>query len=267
MMSFENIISKFNKENVFIKKCEIDEICFIVCELFSRYVIEGTLSENISHDYDPPWDCSGTLITEIVDEKDLLSCLFKKYKTLKNWSESTYTGATIAIGVSGCGLSHETYEDVIIQIVEDTIYTIIGKYLGQDWESEKLDELSLDLEYVLLEKINIISLNLAWDLTEKTVREKIKQESIKHNVEQKEKQNRILFAKDITEKYFFKYFDLRIESPNKKDLIKTIQDIYPCLSVEELEAIKHEGLNLSLSNKVSGIIRNLAEDEILKRKL
>jgi hypothetical protein len=266
MKALQDILIDFSKENVVINKRSIDSIRFTVCELFSRYVIDGTLLENISHDYDPPWDCSGTLIKEKIGENCTFLYLLKKYGTLGEWTKNTYTGATIATGVSGCGFNHETYEDEVMQIIEDTLYNVISDILGSGWESDKLDMLSMGLEALIIEDINSISLKVAWDLTENIVRDKIRQEKEKHKIEQKIREEQNQLIDEIRMKYFSEYIGCRIESYNKKDLIEKINKIYPCLTTEELNAIKTEGTKLNLSGKVSNIVRNLTVNELKNRK-
>lgn len=264
--SIQSVLVEFNKQNIQIKEADIGPFYFMLCEKFSRYVIGETLSEYISDDYDPPWDCSGHLITEDMGEKELLSYLCKKYYSLGDWAENTYTGVTIATGVSGCGLNHETYEDEIVQTIEEFIYHRIEDFLGPDWESDELDILSIDLASAIIDKMDTISLESAWDLTEKITREKIEQEHERRKKEQDIHENRVIISNDITRRYFSDFIKLRIEYPNKKSLLDTIRKIFPCLTVNELEAIEHEGLKLNLSNKVSWIVRDKSCVELDRRK-
>ena len=71
----------------------------------------------ITHDFDPPYDCSGKLIT--IEGQDRF--YVKNYNMLGDFFEE-YTGNTTATYWSGCGLSHDTYEKEYEELIRDYIY-------------------------------------------------------------------------------------------------------------------------------------------------
>lgn len=137
-MNLKELVSQ--KKEPFFQKI-FDEVTYI-------FMYED--KQTISHDFDPGWDHSGTVVDSSQKHK------LDDYKTFGDFAEVVFIGDTMATHMSGCGLSHErlnrkleqdcmemvrfTLNDLLEAIGKDTLIEIFIKeeYLSQEDDIEKV---------------------------------------------------------------------------------------------------------------------------------
>jgi len=188
---------------------------------FVEWVIAG-IDRKLSHDNDPPWDCSGQVKRMNADSLLLLA----RYTMLVDWAKNELTGHSRATFVSGMGLWWETYHDDIESVVETQMYDLLEAHcrnhfdLEDDaavWEHKLWDHVEyvmIYLESVLVDDAMQMTTSDAWQIYESEVRAELEarhRQAEKHAEEQKQ-------ARIFWRTHFPDLVDVRIELPQFREM-------------------------------------------------
>lgn len=122
-------------------------------KLFARWVMDG-VDRVFTHDYDPPWDHSGSLRSVITDSLTLLT----RHASLSDWAENEYTGYSEATFESGIGLSWITYYEEIRDYVERQMTDFVSAHCMDFWKIEDESNLFEDKRWDFSEIPIIVSI-------------------------------------------------------------------------------------------------------------
>lgn len=155
-----------NQFNCFVTFQQRQDILDEIMRLFTAWILEGR-KYNLTFDYDPPGGHSGKTFLEDLtgDERtELLS------GTLESWMKEL-TGEWLPTYCSGMGKYHRTYEDVVKECIENTLWEIFRAQfpanLSEDdlnafLESDELAEAQWDMADVIFEQAQHISASEAY---------------------------------------------------------------------------------------------------------
>ena len=153
----------------------------------------------ITHDYDPPWDCSGSLYSNPTNNRFHV----QQYDKVRDFFVE-YTGNSIASYVSGCGLFYETYEEYywewmeqefrsaqwsVVESLPDDVWIQLAHEIWGEEDVDLGDKEMLICEFIeefddnlfiyieeLLAKIGDMTMQLAYGLGEDQAMERIRKE-------------------------------------------------------------------------------------------
>lgn len=110
---------------------------FILNQLYMHFAYWISYEEKveITHDYDPEYDCSGS--ARHLYEKFNLN----DYKTVEDFCENEYTGGSTASFESGCGLYWDTYSHEVHNILSEHSGNIINN-ISQMFYNNHCDQIS-----------------------------------------------------------------------------------------------------------------------------
>ena len=113
-------------------RCDLQADC---ARRFVRWVMQG-IDRVLTHDYDPPWDTSGSLRQIKTDPLMLLV----RHKLLSDWAEHEYTGHSEATYMSGMGLMWLTYHQDIENDIQGEVTEYFVDYCVNHWNMERESE-------------------------------------------------------------------------------------------------------------------------------
>ena len=105
-----------------------------VCVLYLDWESKG-VSREITHCFDPPWDHSGTLQV----------CPQRKFRTLGEWMDKEYTGNSTATYISGMGLSWDTFEEEVIELINEGLFRALHDANSDIFQKEDVINLQNDI--------------------------------------------------------------------------------------------------------------------------
>lgn len=227
---------------------------------FVRWVLNGK-THSLSHDFDPPWDSSGTIRTENADQKSLLM----RYPTLDGWLENEYTGNSTATHTRGVGLSWDTYGDELEDMIEEGFEEVVVRLIS---ENPHIDEdlifyWAITPQHTLVEAfvhhIAKMTTSDAWDQYFPIIREQI---------EAQRQRNAIFQAKYDRLRVWWKRHFSDVESPLHKPqydamgigmrLEELLQDADP----EIVDVLATSSPPIATSNSVKLLIQDLAKQAL-----
>lgn len=244
-----------------------------VIDWFIRWVINA-IDHQITYDYDPPWDHSGTVRSIPTDPMILLT----RHELLAHWLEEEHTGQSKATYLSGYGLHWLTFNDELSELVQEMVHELVSGYWRRvhnhpdDYElhfDPVWDELDLEiicLEHALAEYISQSQLTTkqAWDENAAMVRAKIERERIEYQARVEQHHQMQEQIKEVWQAFFPDLMNMTIEMPQFREmkLEERIADVLTDIDPQIVEAMASGRFSppFICSISVRGTIQRIAKD-------
>jgi hypothetical protein len=237
------------------------------CCWFVRWVMTGVDIE-IIHDYDPPWDGSGSPRRQPADPMMLLI----RHDSLDSWMTAEPTGQSRASYLSGMGLFWDTYEDQLQEEIDSRVYHLLRTHwlklrdypddfeLSEDPDWEELFSVELHLQQALRLFVGRITTADAWKQYESVVHAQIAEERRQATIRQAEYERKRDLAQQFWRQHFADLTGQRIEYPEFVGLKlgPRIADILADTDPQVVEAIADLGLPGNFSTHASADIKYIA---------
>jgi hypothetical protein len=241
-------------------KTEVQRLARWSMELFTEWLLDGETFE-VNHGFDPSWDHSGMLIRRELTEEERREIMSG---TLGEWMRSQYSGTSTASYVSGSGLFHDTYQNVIEDHVRESISEVFRSQVSEEewWDIIENDDFAYfeaDLQFHIVDAIQPIPTRDAYQWCEKEVLRRRAQ----RKVENQNRQNYLAEcrrrASAFQRRYLpwlpTKYTDKPLwrNSGTEEQLREALKKADP----KTLEALKEVGLTGHFSNSVASEIEKI----------
>lgn len=257
---FNEKVNLLNSLGINIQDSDIYKIVMNIYVTFCENILKGICYE-ITHEYDPPFDSSGSLVRDIMLPEDLLKKYINEFNTLEEWADQVYIGHSEATYISGYGLGYPTYESEFTNQINSTFYSIVDEILSdrEDDVDSIIDGIVFEMSSILYNYIGSTSIEECWRIGQKVTEEKIQREKIERDERSRIYNEQYQISKEITNKYFNNQKSLwsnntkKITAENCELFMKYFNQILSILTIIELKAIERHGLVdfcVSLSNKV-----------------
>jgi hypothetical protein len=232
-------------------------------DLFTEWLLDGKTFE-VDHSFDPPGDNSGRLICRNLAEEERREIMSK---TLGEWMRSQYSGISTASYMSGCGLSHDDYQKVIEDHVQDRITDVLKSQVSDEewWEITDRDDFllfELDLQSHIVEAIQSIPTSEAYRWREKEVLRRRIQREIENQNRQKYLDECGRYARAFQRRHLPWFPTSFIDKTlwRNSGLETQLREALKKADSKTSEALRVVGLNGRFSNSVASEIRKLIEE-------
>jgi len=239
---------------------------------FANWVLDGKKRE-ITHDYDPPWDGSGTVLTRKMGEGALLYW----YRTLGEWMEEELTGNQTATFLSGCGLAAENFERRIRDSIERDMWESFRTELPEEDVMAIEEILGNSDAFVwgvevfadpLVKLFGQMKTDEVWEKFKDQVvfSRKLANEAVRRRWEFREALGEK--SKELLETSLPQITEAKIERPywKKENLGEYLEKILKKAEIEYVVAVAEVGLPGHFSNSVAAEIREIGKSVLESRR-
>jgi hypothetical protein len=250
-------------------KTEAQRLARWSMELFTEWLLDGETFE-VDHSFDPPGDHSGTLIRRKLTEEERSEIMSD---TLGEWMRTQYSGTSSASYVSGCGLFHENYQQVIEDYVQESIGEVLRSQVSEEewWdliEEDDFADFESDIRSDIIDAIQSIPARDAYQWCEKEVLRR----RVQREVEYQNRQNYLAECRRRASAFQSRYLPWLptrfIDKPlwRNSRIEEQLREALKKADSETLEALKAVGLKGNFSNSVASEIGKVLEEKEREEK-
>jgi hypothetical protein len=250
---------KLGDRSLIFSKTEVQRLARWSMELFTEWLLDGVTFE-VDHGFDPSWDHSGVLIHRKLTEEEKKENMSG---TLGEWMRSQYSGNSTASFMSGCGMFHDNYENVIEDYIKDSIGEVLRSQVSEEewWDITDNDDFcdfEADLRFRIVDAIQSIPTRDAYQWCEKAVLRR----RVRRDVENQKRQTYLTECSrraDVFQKRFLPWLPMNIDKPlwRKSGIEEQLKEALKNADSETLEALREVGLMGIFSNSVASEIEKI----------
>jgi hypothetical protein len=241
-------------------KTEVQRLARWSMELFTEWLLDGETFE-VDHGFDPPWEHSGMLIRRKLTEEESRETMSE---TLGEWMRSQYSGTSTASYVSGCGLFHDNYQNVIEDYVQESISKVLSSQVSEEewWgiiEKDDFADFEADLRLHIVDAIQSIPTRDAYQWCEKEILRRRAQ----RQVENQNRQNYLAECRrraSAFQRRYLPWLPTRfVDKPlwRNSGIEEQLREALKNADSKTLEALKAVGLTGHFSNSVASEIEKV----------
>ena len=252
---------KVGDRSLIFSKTEIQRLARWSMEIFTEWLLDGKTYE-VYHGFDPSWDHSGILIRRKLTEEERREIMSQ---TLGEWMRSQYSGTSTASFISGCGLFHDDYGNVIENYVQERIREVFMSQISEEewWDLGDNDDYVFcfepELQLRIVEAIQSILTKDAYQWCEKEVRRRRVQREVENQKRQAYLAECSRRASAFQSRYLPWLPTIYIDKPlwRKNGIEEQLREALKNADSQTLEALTEVGLPGRFSNSVTSEIKKL----------
>ncbi len=262
------LLSRGRFGDVVISNQDVSNFVDRICTLYSLWVIDS-IDRDITYENDPPWDHSGSIISETSSEGALL----EKYDTLGAWMDDAYTGQSDATFESGCGLRYFTYSTEVDYLVRDFYADVVRIGIVSDDDREDFidsyvgENLDMDIEQVLVEAIQKIACQYAWVRGRERALGENEEQAVLSAAEARQHEKFEATAMQWAERTCQGILAVKLDGPSKSSWQSKVMAAIKLATDDELRALSKFGTcPLNFSNSYGWKFGTWVKAELLNRE-